>query len=72
MMSLMTGRSTRRPLTTGTGLAAAPCTPNAAPTGTTTDYDQGIDIDDTMLNGGAPGADLPRAALPRLTRINCA
>ena len=41
--------------TTGTGLAAAPCTPFAAPIGTTTDNDQGIDIDDTKLNGGAPG-----------------
>ena len=42
--------------TTGTGLAGGTCTPNAAPTGTTTDYDQGIEFDDTMLNGGAPGA----------------
>jgi len=42
-------------ITTGTGLAAAPCTPNAAPTGTTTDNDQGIDLDDTKLNGGADG-----------------
>ena len=40
-------------ITTGTGLAAAPCTPNAAPIGTTTDNDQGIDLDDTKLNGGA-------------------
>ncbi len=39
-------------ITTGTGLAAAPCTPGAAPTGTTTDNDQGIDLDDTLLNGG--------------------
>lgn len=42
--------------TTGTGLAGGACTPYAAPTGTTTDYDQGIEYDDTMLNGGAPGA----------------
>src|SRR5580692_7554253 len=42
--------------TTGTGLAGGTCKPFAAPTGTTTDYDQGIEIDDTMLNGGAPGA----------------
>jgi hypothetical protein len=40
-------------ITTGTGLGAAPCTPYAAPTGTTTDNDQGIDLDDTQLNGGA-------------------
>jgi hypothetical protein len=44
--------------TTGTGLAAGTCTPYAAPTGTTTDNDQGIEYDDTMLNGGAPGAAL--------------
>jgi hypothetical protein len=42
--------------TTGTGLAGGPCMPSEAPTGTTTDYDQGIDYDDTALNGGAPGA----------------
>src|SRR5271170_2151412 len=42
--------------TTGTGLAAGTCTPFEIPTGTTTDNDQGIDFDDTKLNGGAPGA----------------
>jgi hypothetical protein len=42
-------------ITTGTGLAAGPCTPNAAPIGTTTDNDQGIDLDDTQLYGGADG-----------------
>jgi hypothetical protein len=42
--------------TTGTGLAGGSCTPYAPPSGTTTDYDQGIDINDTQLNGGAPGA----------------
>lgn len=42
--------------TTGTGLAAATCTPFAPPNGTTTDNDQGVDIDDTKLNGGAPNA----------------
>jgi Type I phosphodiesterase / nucleotide pyrophosphatase len=51
--------------TTGTGLGAGPCTPFASPTGTTTDNDQGIDLDDTKLNGGAPGAALPRVASPR-------
>jgi hypothetical protein len=44
--------------TTGTGLAAGTCTPYALPTGTTTDNDQGIEYDDTKLNGGAPGASL--------------
>ena len=42
--------------TTGTGLAGGTCVQYGAPTGTTTDYDQGIDYDDTALNGGAPGA----------------
>jgi hypothetical protein len=45
-------------ITTGTGLAGGPCTPYGVPTGTTTDYDQGIDFNDTLLNGGAPGAGL--------------
>ena len=44
--------------TTGNGLAAGPCTPFAAPTGTTTEYEEGIDLDKTKLNGGAPGATL--------------
>jgi hypothetical protein len=42
--------------TTGTGLAGGTCTPYATPPGTTTDFDQGVDFDDTKLNGGAPGA----------------
>jgi hypothetical protein len=43
-------------LTTGNGVAGAEdlCTPYAAPTGTTTEFDEGIDIDQTQLNGGAP------------------
>ncbi len=45
-------------LTTGNGLAAGPCTPGATPTGTTTEYEEGIDIDQTKVNGGAPGAAL--------------
>jgi hypothetical protein len=44
--------------TTGNGLAAGPCVPFAAPKGTTTEYEEGIDIDKTKLNGGAPGASL--------------
>jgi hypothetical protein len=43
-------------ITTGTGLAGGTCTPYAAPTGTTTDNDQGSEYDATKLNGGAPGA----------------
>lgn len=44
--------------TTGNGVAAGPCTAFAAPTGTRTEYEEGIDIDQTKLNGGAPGAAL--------------
>jgi len=44
--------------TTGNGLAAGPCTPNGQPTGTTTEYEEGIDRDQTLLNGGAPMASL--------------
>jgi Type I phosphodiesterase / nucleotide pyrophosphatase len=42
--------------TTGNGVAGAPglCTPGTPPTGTTTEFDEGIDIDKTLLNGGAP------------------
>jgi hypothetical protein len=49
--------------TTGTGLAAGRCVPYASPFGTTTDNDQGIDIDDTKLNGGAPGAGLTEGGI---------
>jgi hypothetical protein len=52
-------RSLDAPATkTGTGLAGGSCTPYGIAAGTTTDYDQGIDYDDTKLNGGAPGAGL--------------
>jgi hypothetical protein len=44
--------------TTGNGNAAAPCTAGAPPTGYTTEYEEGIDIDQTQVNGGAPGATL--------------
>jgi hypothetical protein len=43
---------------TGSGLEAGPCVPYVPAFGTTTDNDQGIDIDDLKLNGGAPGAKL--------------
>jgi Type I phosphodiesterase / nucleotide pyrophosphatase len=43
---------------TGNGVAAGTCTPNAAPTGTRTEYEEGIDLDQTKVNGGAPGASL--------------
>ena len=44
-------------ITTGNGVAGtgpSGCTPGAAPTGTTTEFDEGIDIDQSKLNGGAP------------------
>ena len=44
--------------TTGNGLAAGTCVAGAKPPGTTTEYEEGIDIDQTKLNGGAPGAGL--------------
>src|SRR3974390_527725 len=49
--------------TTGNGLAAGPCSPYGQPTGTTTEYEEGIDIDQTKLNGGAPGASLTDGGL---------
>src|SRR5579862_5536491 len=44
--------------TTGNGLGAGTCTSYGAPLGTTTEYEEGIDIDKTKLNGGAPNAGL--------------
>src|SRR5579885_3323448 len=43
---------------TGNGNGPGPCTAGAAATGFTTEYEEGIDIDQTKLNGGAPGAAL--------------
>ncbi len=42
--------------TTGNGVAGAPdlCTPGAPPSGTTTEFDEGIDLNKLDLNGGAP------------------
>jgi hypothetical protein len=70
LMALMTGGSPRSvgafyddaydrsldppALTTGDGLASGPCVAYAVPTGTTTEYDEGIDVNQTKLNGGAP------------------
>ena len=43
---------------TGNGNQPGPCIAGAAPTGYTTEYEEGIDIDQTKVNGGAPGASL--------------
>jgi hypothetical protein len=69
LMALMTGGSPRTvgafydvaydrslappTLTTGNGLAGGTCTPNVF-AGTTTEFDEGIDLNQTLLNGGAP------------------
>jgi hypothetical protein len=45
-------------VTTGNGLGMGPCTPGGTPTGTTTEYEEGIDLKQALLNGGAPGAGL--------------
>ena len=54
---------------TGSGLAGGPCVPYATPTGTTTDNDQGIDIDDTKLNGGAPGHSLTDGGIASIDHL---
>jgi Type I phosphodiesterase / nucleotide pyrophosphatase len=40
-------------VTTGNGLSGGTCTPNEN-NGTSTEYEEGIDINQTLLNGGAP------------------
>ncbi len=40
-------------ITTGNGVAGGSCKPGQTPTGTTTEYEEGIDLDKTQLNGGA-------------------
>jgi hypothetical protein len=65
---------------TGNGVAPGPCTPNTAPTGTTTEYEEGIDLDQSKLNGGAPSAGLTDGGiasidpmrLPRDPKNGCA
>ena len=43
---------------TGNGVASGTCTPNTRPTGSRAEYEEGIDIDQTKVNGGAPNAAL--------------
>jgi len=73
LMALMTGGSPRtmgvnydvaydRALnppaqTSGNGNPGGSCTAGATPPGTTTEYDEGIELDQTKLNGGAPTGD---------------
>ena len=62
---------------TGNGVAAGPCVPNK-PNGTRTEYEEGIDFDQTQLNGGAPNgsdggiASIDPARLIRDPYKNCA
>jgi type I phosphodiesterase/nucleotide pyrophosphatase len=42
---------------TGNGVFAGTCTVGT-PNGTTTEYEEGVDLDQTKVNGGAPGAGL--------------
>jgi hypothetical protein len=63
--------------TTGNGVAAGNCASGATPTGTTTEYEEGIDIDQSLLNGGAPSGggginSIDPARLPRDPAKGCA
>jgi hypothetical protein len=66
--------------TTGNGVAGGTCIPFTLPTGTTTEFEEGIDRDQTKLNGGAPGASLAEGGvgsidpmrLPRDPAAGCA
>ena len=63
---------------TGNGVFAGACTAGV-PNGTTTEYEEGVDIDQTKVNGGQPGASLTDgnvgaidpARLPRDPFNNC-
>ena len=64
-------------VTTGNGLAGGLCGVSTGTTGTTTEYEEGIDIDQTQLNGGAPTGDgginsIDRDRLIRDPKKNCA
>jgi hypothetical protein len=65
--------------TTGNGVAGATCTPGVTPPGTTTEFDEGIDTDQTQLNGvsnstlatfGGGIASIDAARLPRDRNCN--
>jgi type I phosphodiesterase/nucleotide pyrophosphatase len=92
LMALMTGGSPRTvgafydvaydrvlappTVTTGDGVAGGTCTVGV-PNGTTTEFDEGIDFDQTKLNGGAPTGDggiasIDPARLIRDPYNNCA
>ena len=53
-------------VTTGNGNPAAPCDATKPPTGYTTEYEEGLDIEQTLVNGGAPGASLTDGGIASL------
>ena len=62
---------------TGNGVFSGPCIPNT-PNGTTTEYEEGVDMDQTKLNGGGPYGptdggilSIDSARLPRDPFNNC-
>jgi hypothetical protein len=64
--------------TTGNGVAGGTCTPNQ-PNGTTTEYEEGVDFNQSLINGGGPYAttdggvlSINPARLPRDPYNNCA
>ena len=64
-------------ITTGNGVAGGSCTPGVA-NGTTTEYEEGLDLDQSQLNGGLPPgidggiASIDPRRLPRDPSKNCA
>jgi hypothetical protein len=64
---------------TGNGVAAGSCSPGQVPTGTRTEYEEGIEYDQTQLGGGSSGggvgnsgvASINPARLPRDPANNC-
>ncbi len=65
-------------VTSGNGVAGGPCpASNFSPPGTRTEYEEGIDIDQSQLNGGAPTGDgginsIDPDRLERDPKQNCA
>jgi predicted AlkP superfamily pyrophosphatase or phosphodiesterase len=64
-------------VTTGNGVQAGSCKPNQVPTGTTTEYEEGVDINQAYLNGVGPTggdggiASIDPNKLPRDPADNC-
>ena len=52
---------------TGNGVFSGTCTPNT-PNGTTTEYEEGVSFNQTLLNGGNPGAGLTDGGVGAIDR----